>query len=129
MEKTFGAIATIAPGSVVVFDYATVANIEARCKPFGVLHKALLKAAREPQTFWISSEKKYLTALMEEYGFSMREQLDYGRETKRERLRGGLVAAVVLTDQQKGVADRTFHRLKTAGNQGTDRDRAIGKIH
>jgi len=98
MEKTFRTIATSAPGSVVVFDYATDANIEARRKPLGVLHKALLKAIREPQTFWISSEpplKKTLAALMQEYGFSLGEQLEYGRETKRKRLRGGLAAAVV----------------------------------
>ena len=95
MEKTFRTIASSAPGSVLVFDYATDANIEARRKPLGVLHKALLKAIREPQTFWIPSERKYLAALMQEYGFSMREQLDYGRETKRKRLRGGLAAAVV----------------------------------
>jgi methyltransferase (TIGR00027 family) len=98
MEKTFRTIGTSAPGSVVVFDYATDANIEARRKPLGVLHKALLKAIREPQTFWISSEppvKKTLAALMREYGFSLGEQLNYGRETKRKRLRGGLAAAVV----------------------------------
>jgi methyltransferase (TIGR00027 family) len=94
MEKTFRTIATSAPGNVVVFDYGTDANIKA----LGALHKALLKAAREPQTFWISSEppvKKNLTALMDGYGLSLREQLDYGRETKRKRLRGGLAAAVV----------------------------------
>ena len=104
MEKTFRIIATSAPGSVVVFDYATDANIEARRKPLGVLHKALLKAIREPQTFWISSEppvKKHLAALMQEYGFSIREQLEYGRETKRKRSFGGLAAAAVLSDLSK----------------------------
>ena len=98
MEKTFRTIATSAPGSVVVFDYATDANIEVYRKPLGLLQKAYLKAVREPQTFWISSEppvKKNLAALMEAYCFSMREQLEYGRETKRNRLRGGLAAAVV----------------------------------
>jgi len=101
MEKTFRTIATIAPGSVVVFDYATDANIKAHRKPLGVLHKAILKAVREPQTFWISSEppvKKNLAALMDAYGLSLREQLDYGRETKRKRARGGLAAAAVLSD-------------------------------
>ncbi len=99
MEKTFRTIATIAPGSVVVFDYATDANIKAHRKPLGLLHKAILKAVREPQTFWISSEppvKKNVAALMDAYGLSLREQLDYGRETKRKRSRGGLAAAVVL---------------------------------
>jgi methyltransferase (TIGR00027 family) len=43
MEKTFRTIATIAPGSVVVFDYATEANIKAFRKPLGLLHKAFLK--------------------------------------------------------------------------------------
>ena len=73
-------------------------NIEAYRKPLGLPAKAYLKAVREPQTFWISSKppaKKYLAALMQGYGLSMREQLDYGRETKRKRLRGGLAAAVV----------------------------------
>ncbi len=63
-------------------------------------HQAILKAVREPQTFWISSEppvKKNVAALMDAYGLSLREQLDYGRETKRKRSRGGLAAAVVLT--------------------------------
>jgi hypothetical protein len=34
---------------------------------------------------------------MDAYGFSLREQLDYGRETKRKRLRGGLAVAVLET--------------------------------
>ena len=95
MEETFRTIATIAPGSVVVFDYATEANIKAHRKPLGLLHKAILKAVREPQTFWISSEppvKKNVAALMDAYGLSLREQLDWGRETKRKRSRGGLAA-------------------------------------
>ena len=99
MEKTFRTIATSAPGSVVVFDYATDANIEAYRKPLGLLDKAILKAVREPLTFWISSEppvKKNVAALMDAYGLSLREQLDYGRETKRKRLRGGLAVAVVI---------------------------------
>jgi len=98
MEKTFRTIATMAPGSVVVFDYGTEANIEAYRKPLGRLSGAILKAVREPQTFWISSEppvKKHLAALMDAYGLSMREQLDYGHETKRKHSRGGLAAAVV----------------------------------
>lgn len=101
MEKTFRTIATSAPGSVVVFDYATDANIEAYRKPLGMLAKAYLKAVRESQTFWISSEppvKKYLAALMQEYGLSLRDQLDFGHETKRKRSRGGLAAAAVLSD-------------------------------
>jgi methyltransferase (TIGR00027 family) len=100
MEETFRAIATIAPGSVVVFDYGTDAIIKDRRKPLGLLDKALLKAVREPQTFWISSEppvKKNVAALMDAYGLSLREQLDFGRETKRKRSRGGLAAAAVLT--------------------------------
>jgi methyltransferase (TIGR00027 family) len=98
MEKTFRTIAMSPPGSVVVFDYATDANIEANRKPLGRLHKAFLKAIREPQTFWISSKppvKKNVAALMDAYGLSLREQLDWGRETKRKRSRGGLAAAVV----------------------------------
>jgi methyltransferase (TIGR00027 family) len=97
MEKTFRTIATIAPGSVVIFDYGTDANIKAYRKPLGRLAKAYLKAVREPQTFWISSEppvRKNVAALMDAYGLSLREQLDYGRETKRNRSRGGLAAAV-----------------------------------
>ena len=104
MEKTFRTIATIAPGSVVVFDYGTDANIKRYRKPLGRLAKAILKAVREPQTFWISSEppvKKNLAALMDAYGFSLREQLDYGRETRRRRSFGGLAAAAVLSDLSK----------------------------
>ena len=100
MEKTFRTIATSAPGSVVVFDYATDANIKAYRKPLGLLQKALLKAVGEPQTFWISSEpavKKYLAALMQQYGLSLRDQLGFGYETKRKRSRGGLAAAAVLS--------------------------------
>ena len=84
----------------IVF-YGTDANIKAYRKPLGVLHKAILKAVREPQTFWISSEppvKNNVAALMDTYGLSLREQLDYGRETKRKRSRGGLAAAAVLSD-------------------------------
>jgi methyltransferase (TIGR00027 family) len=106
MEKTFRTIATVAPGSVVVFDYATEAVIKAHRKPLGLIHKAILKAVREPQTFWISSEppvKKTLAALMDGYGLSLREQLDWGRETKHKRLLGGLAAAVV-SDQPKKMS-------------------------
>ena len=102
MENTFRAIATGAPGSVVVFDYGTDANIKAYRKPLGILKKALLKAVREPQTFWISSEppvKKTVAALMQEYGLSLRDQLDFGHETKRKRSRAGLATAVVLSDK------------------------------
>ena len=98
MEKTFRTIATIAPGSVVVFDYATDANLKASRRPFRHLDKAILKVVRESQTFWISSEppvKKNLAALLDAYGLSLREHLNYGRETKRQRSFGGLAAAVV----------------------------------
>jgi methyltransferase (TIGR00027 family) len=103
-EKTFCTIATMPPGSVVVFDYGTDANIKAYRKPLGLLQKAFLKAVGEPQTFWISSEppvKKNVAALMDAYGLSLREQLDFGRETRRKRSRGGLAAAAVLSDPSK----------------------------
>jgi len=98
MEKTFRTIATMPPGSVVVFDYGTDANIKRYRKPLGRLAKAVLKTVREPQTFWISSEpplKESLAALMEAYCLSLREHLNYGRETNRKRAFGGLAAAVV----------------------------------
>jgi methyltransferase (TIGR00027 family) len=104
MEKTFRTIATMPPGSVVVFDYGTDANIQRYRKPFGLLAKAILKAVRESQTFWISSEppvKNNVAALMDAYGLSLREQLDCGRETKRKRSRGGFAAAAVLSDLSK----------------------------
>jgi methyltransferase (TIGR00027 family) len=100
MEKTFRTIATMAPGSVLVFDYGTDANIKAYRRPLGRLAKAFLKAVREPQTFWISSEppvKKNLAALMDAYDLSLHEQLDYGRETRRRGSFGGLAAAAVLS--------------------------------
>lgn len=99
MEKTFRAIAMSAPGSVVVFDYATDAVIRMRRRPFGRLHEAFLKAVRESQTFWISSEppvEESLAKLMDSYGLSLREHMGWGRETKRKRLPGGLAVAVVL---------------------------------
>jgi methyltransferase (TIGR00027 family) len=98
MEKTFRTIANCAPGSVVVFDYATDANIAAYRTLLGRLQAAYLKAVRESQTFWISSEppvKKNVAALMDAYGLSLREQLDFGRETKRKRSRGGLAVGQV----------------------------------
>jgi len=98
MEKIFRTIGTMAPGNVVVFDYGTDANIKAYRTPLGLLSKALLKAVREPQTFWISSEppvKKNVAALMGAYGLSLCEQRDYGRETRRKRSRGGLAVAVL----------------------------------
>ena len=97
MEKTFRTIAKIAPGSVVVFDYGTEANIKVYRRPLYRLNKVVFKAIRGPQTFWISSEppvKKNLAALMDAYGLSLREQLDCGRETRRRRSFGGLAAAV-----------------------------------
>src|SRR5688572_6606605 len=98
MEKTFRTIATIAPGSIVVFDYATDANGKTYRRPLRQLDKAIMKAVREPQTFWISSEppvQKNLAALLDAYGLSLREHLNYGRETKRKRSFGGLATAVV----------------------------------
>jgi methyltransferase (TIGR00027 family) len=114
MEQTFRTIATIAPGSVVVFDYATDANIKRGRKPLGLLNQAILKVVRESQTFWISSEppvKKNLAALMDAYGLSLREHLNYGRETMRKRLFGGLAAAAVLSDlsPKDALDDSTWH--------------------
>ena len=100
MEKTFRTIVTSASGSVVVFDYATVAVIQTRHTPLGLLTKAILKAVRESQTFWISSEppvEKNVAALMDAYGLSLREHLNYGRETRRKRASGGLAVAVLET--------------------------------
>ena len=98
MEETFRTIATTAPGSVVVFDYATEAVNKMLRSPRGRLHKALLKVVRESQTFWIPSEppvKETLATLMDSYGLSLREHLSWGHETKRKRLPGGLAAVVV----------------------------------
>jgi hypothetical protein len=64
----------------------------------GRLHKVVLKASCESQTFWIPSEppvKETLATLMDSYGLSLREHLGWGHETKRKRLPGGLAAAVV----------------------------------
>jgi O-methyltransferase involved in polyketide biosynthesis len=100
MEQTFRTIATSAPGSVVVFDYATDAVIKMYRKPLGRLHKAILKIVRESQTFWIPSKppvKETLATLIDSYGLSLREHLSWGHETKREPLPGGLAAAVVLS--------------------------------
>ena len=100
MEKTFRIIATCAPGSVVVFDYATDAVIKMRRKPLGRLHKAVLNVVRESQTFWIPSEppvQKTLATLMDSYGLSLREHLSWGHETKRKPLPGGLAVAVLET--------------------------------
>lgn len=104
MEKTFRTIATNAPGSVVVFDYGTDAVNKMHSKPLGRLHKAILKAVRESQTFWIPSEppvKDTLATLLNTYGLSLREHLSWGRETKRKRSFGGLAAAVVLSEPSK----------------------------
>src|SRR4051812_28702284 len=93
MEKTFRTISAMAPGSVVVFDYATDANIKAYNKHFGLISKGMLKAVREPQTFWISSEspvEKTLSALMDAYGLSLREHLGVGVETNGKSSRAGL---------------------------------------
>lgn len=98
MEGTFRTIAMSAPGSVVVFDYATDAVIKMYRKPLGRLHNALLKVVRESQTFWIPSEppvKGTLATLLDSYGLSLREHLSWGHETKRKPLLGGLAAAVV----------------------------------
>jgi len=105
MEKTFRTIAMCAPGSVVVFDYATNEVIKMRRKPLGRLHQAILKLTRESQTFWIPSEppvKETLAALMDSYGLSLREHLGWGHETKRKPLPGGLAAAVVMEPVSKG---------------------------
>ena len=98
MEQTFRTIARNAPGSVVVFDYGTDAINKMLRKPFGRVHKAILKVVRESQTFWIPSEppvKETLATLMDSYGLSLREHLSWSHETKRKRSFGGLAAAVV----------------------------------
>lgn len=98
MEQTFRAIAMSAPGSVVVFDYATDAVIKMHRNPLGRLHQAILKITRESQTFWIPSEapvQKTLATLMDSYGLSLREHLGWGHETECKPLPGGLAAAVI----------------------------------
>jgi methyltransferase (TIGR00027 family) len=108
MEETFRTIATMASDSVVVFDYATIENIKANRRPLGLLTKAILKSVCESQTFWISSEppvKNNVAALMDVYGLSLREHLNYGRETKGKRSFGGLVAAVV-SDPKKSFNEK-----------------------
>jgi methyltransferase (TIGR00027 family) len=105
VEKTFRTIASCAPGSVVVFDYATDEVINLRRKPLGRLHQAVLKLTRESQTFWIPSEppvKETLAALFDSYGLSLREHLGWGYETKRKPLPGGLAAAVVALQDSRG---------------------------
>ncbi len=109
MEATFRTIARSAPGSVVVFDYATDAVNTMYRKPLGRFHKAVLKLSRESQTFWIPSKlpvKETLATLMDSYGLSLREHLGWGHETKRKRLPGGLATAVVKLG---GVASFRFH--------------------
>jgi methyltransferase (TIGR00027 family) len=104
MEKTFRTIARSAPGSVVVFDYATDAIIKLHRNPIGRLHTAILKAVRESQTFWIPSEppvKETLATLMDSYGLSLREHLSWGHETKRKPLPGGLATAVVRDPKKR----------------------------
>jgi methyltransferase (TIGR00027 family) len=108
MEKTFRTIATMARDSVVVFDYATDANSKVSGRPLGLLAKAVMKAVREPQTFWISDEppvKKNLAALLDAYGLSLREHLSYGRETKHKRSFGGLATAVISGLPKHDVLD------------------------
>jgi hypothetical protein len=102
----------------VVFDYGTDANIKAYRRPLGRLTKAFMKAVREPQTFWISSEppvKKNLAALMDAYGFSLREQLDYGRETRRRRSFGGLAAAVLSAKTSAKMLEECREHSKGVG--------------
>jgi len=92
----------------VVFDYGTDANSKVYRRPLGLLAKAILKAARESQTFWISSEppvKKNLAALLDAYGLTLREHLSYGRETKRKCSFGGLATAVVSDLSKKDALD------------------------
>jgi len=99
MEKTFRTIAMCAPGSVVVFDYATNEVIKMRREPLGRLHQAILKLTCESQAFWIPSEppvKETLAKLVDSYGLSLREHMGWGHETKCKRLPGGLAVAVVL---------------------------------
>jgi len=98
MEETLRTIATVAPGSVVVFDYATDVVNQMHRKPLGRLHKAILKVCRESQTFWIPSGppvKETLATLLDSYGLSLREHLGWGQETRRKPLPGGLAAAIV----------------------------------
>jgi methyltransferase (TIGR00027 family) len=98
MESTLRTIATSAPGSVVVFDYGTDANHKASHRRLCHVDKVILKVVREPQTFWISSEppvQKNVAALLDTYGFSLREHLNYGSESQRKHSFGGLAAAVV----------------------------------
>ena len=113
MEKTFRTMATIAPGSVVVFDYATEAVLKLRRSPLGLVTKAILKAVRESQSFWISSEppvRNNLAALMDGYGLSLNEHLNYGRETRRKLSFGGLAAAVLKRPSQKDALDGSTWR-------------------
>ena len=59
--------------------------------------------------------KKNLAALMDAYGLSLREQLDYGRETKRKRLLGGLATAVLSAKTTARVIDNYLTLLPKDG--------------
>jgi methyltransferase (TIGR00027 family) len=100
VESVLRAIARLAPGSVLAFDYLAKELVEDRSLPMRYL-KAFLRATGEPWTFGIdttspgsaSPDPAPLVALLEACGLTLVEQRLVWQDDRRQRVAAGFVIA------------------------------------
>jgi methyltransferase (TIGR00027 family) len=100
VESTLRKIASMAQGSVLVFDYFTV---EPLTSPglYWRYGRAATRAAGEPLRFGIDStppSRDRLTELLQSCGLALAEQRTLGQETAGKRAWGGFAVATVATE-------------------------------
>ncbi|GHO46875.1 class I SAM-dependent methyltransferase [Ktedonospora formicarum] len=97
VEESLRKIASLAPGSVVAFDYFNADLI--RSQSFQMRYiRAVLKATGEPITFGIESaspSSQHVAAFLASCGLEMEEQCNFGEETDAIPAIAGFVTALV----------------------------------
>jgi O-methyltransferase involved in polyketide biosynthesis len=106
VEDTLRKIASIAKGSVVVFDYFSTEPLESQAL-YWRHARAGTRAGGEPLKFGIDStppSSKRLAELLRSCGLSLGEQRTLGQETKGKRTWGGFATAIVKQEVTTGSA-------------------------
>ncbi len=96
-EATLRALATLAPGSIVAFDYITTEPLESR-RLYSRYARAATRAGGEPLKFGIDGtppSRARLAAFVESCGLALDEQQTLGQETDGQRAWGGFATAIV----------------------------------
>ena len=100
VESTLRQIASLAQGSVLVFDYFTVEPLRSPGL-YWRYGRAATRAAGEPLRFGIDStppSRERLTELLQSCGLALAEQRTLGQETAGKRAWGGFAVATVAIE-------------------------------